>query len=135
MDLDDGGSGASDTASDRPEMDDGGYVKSEENSLHRHLSSPGGIGGGSGPPGPPGPPPGLFPAGLEALYRQAGFPSAAFLGLAAATSTTAAAAAAASGSVSPLPGISSVAGQTVGLQSHAGSPSRKSNCIAHVLQA
>lgn len=102
---------ASDTASDKPESLMDGLIKAgDPESLQRHLSSPAG-----NPVNP------LFPPGLEALYRQAGFPSA-FLGLAAGG------AGAPPGlpvsSSSSLPGMPS--GPPVGLQSHAGNPSRKS---------
>lgn len=114
---------ASDTASDRPEslLDSSGATSSDQ--LHRPQistsSSPGNPGGQSGSPGGSNP---LFPPGLEALYRQAGFPSA-FLGLAAG----------ASGASSPAAPASSVSGITTptpphqgGLQSHSGNPNCKS---------
>ena len=66
-------SGASDTGSERPEsMTD---VKSATSELHRQLSSPAAMAAAAQAAAA-----GLFPPGLEALYRQAGFPSA-FLGM------------------------------------------------------
>ena len=119
-------SGASDTTtSERPESLMDGLIKSsgmggDHDALRRELSSPGGP--GSNP---------LFPPGLEALYRQAGFPSA-FLGLAAG-------AAASGGSSTPpngpphggLPGLIPSVPQ-VGLQSHAGNPNRKFASFNHI---
>ena len=113
---------ASDTASDRPEslLDSSGATSSDP--LHRPQistsSSPGNPVGQSGSPGSSNP---LFPPGLEALYRQAGF-SSAFLGLAAG----------ATGGNSPAVTASSVSGITTptpphqgGLQSHSGNPNCK----------
>ncbi|XP_059089315.1 protein abrupt-like isoform X2 [Tigriopus californicus] len=101
------GDSASDTTSDRPESLMDGLIKSSvaESELHRQLSA--------GSPASMGNP--LFPPGLEALYRQAGFPSA-FLGLAASASVSGAGSP--SGPVTSIPGMPSSAPQ-VGLQSHA----------------
>eukprot|EP00095_Tigriopus_kingsejongensis_P009938 maker-scaffold1000_size72005-snap-gene-0.11 protein:Tk09938 transcript:maker-scaffold1000_size72005-snap-gene-0.11-mRNA-1 annotation:"protein abrupt-like isoform x1" len=101
------GDSASDTTSERPESLMDGLIKNSgaESELHRQLSaaSPASMGGH------------LFPPGLEALYRQAGFPSA-FLGLAAG-----AAGGSPGGPVSSMHGLASSVPQ-VGLQSHAGNP-------------
>ena len=83
---------------------------------------------------------GLFPPGLEALYRQAGFPTA-FLGLGAGAAAGAAASAVAGhgagggsagnpgGSSTPLSSSSNTTTNSpythVGLQSHANNPSCK----------
>ena len=107
-------SGASDTASDRPESLLDGMMKSSVNSdpdgIQRHSPA------GSASSNP------LFPPGLEALYRQAGFPSA-FLGLAAGTAGAGATPPGVSGATS-IPGLSTSVPQ-VGLQSHAGNPNRE----------
>ena len=103
-------SGASDTTSDRPESLMDGLVKSSDGDpmqLHSPASS-------SANP--------LFPPGLEALYRQAGFPSA-FLGLAAGA-TGGNHSVSASGAGGTIPGFTSSVPQ-VGLQSHAGNPNRE----------
>ncbi len=108
-------------------MDGGIKSESVAESFQRQIATSAGISGS-----------GLFPPGLEALYRQAGFPSA-FLGLAAASGSAAAAAAAGgsgpgggsggSGSnrdspTSSITGIAPTVPQ-VGLQSHAGNPNRE----------
>ena len=76
---------------------------------------------------------GLFPPGLEALYRQAGFPTA-FLGLGggagAASAGSAAGSTAGSTSASSTPHVPTSTGlaspyTNIGLQSHANNPSCK----------
>ena len=58
-------SGASDTGSERPEsMTD---IKTDASELHRQLSSPAAMAAAAQAAAA-----GLFPPGLEALYRQAG---------------------------------------------------------------
>ncbi len=126
------GDSTSDTASDKPESVMDGLIKSSAasdsaDSLNRHLSSSPAV---SAAPNP------LFPPGLEALYRQAGFPSA-FLGLAAGAvgggpggpdgGPSPSIGANLSSTPSPRPpgtGISPTH-QHIGLQSHANNPNRK----------
>ena len=125
---------ASDTASDKPEsILDGLKSAPDAEALHRHLtaSSPAAAAAAAAAATNP-----LFPPGLEALYRQAGFPSA-FLGLAAgaagasaAASVTASAAGSSSSAPSrpdPPPSIPGMSPSGVhgGLQSHANNPNRE----------
>ena len=141
---------ASDAASDKPESIMDGLIKSSvdspADSLHRHLTSPSPAAAAAAAAAAANP---LFPPGLEALYRQAGFPSA-FLGLAAGAAASAAGSEGGSGgstgrgggsggergssgptSSSPnapppgiIPGLPPTT-QHGGLQSHAGNPNRK----------
>ena len=102
-------SGASDTGSERPEsMTD---VKSDASELHRQLSSPAAMAAAAQAAAA-----GLFPPGLEALYRQAGFPSA-FLGMGHHQTGSG------PGGLS-LPGIGHPP-QQGGLQSHSNNPTSK----------
>jgi len=122
-------SGASDTGSERPESMLDGSMKTESNQmpsfdLHRSLSSPAAAAAAAAA--------GLFPPGLEALYRQAGFPTA-FLGLgggagAASVGSAAGSTTAGSTSASSTPHLTTSTNinspyTNIGLQSHANNPS------------
>jgi hypothetical protein len=119
-------SGASDTGSERPESMLDGSFKADSNmssgmDLHRSLSSPATAAAAAAA--------GLFPPGLEALYRQAGFPTA-FLGLGGGGSGSGGASSGVhhvsnSGPTAPYSGH-------IGLQSHANNPTSKKHKILEI---
>ena len=116
---------ASDTTSERPEsiLDGaGGLAKADPDSLHRQLTSSSPAAAAAAAAAAAGGPAGLFPPGLEALYRQAGFP---FMGLPpGGPPTSSSLGSSGSGPNSSLPSLSPTVPQ-VGLQSHAGNPNSK----------
>lgn len=113
-------SGASDTGSERPESMLDGSLKGENSNLsfdlHRSLSSPAAAAAAAAA--------GLFPPGLEALYRQAGFP-AAFLGLQSGNGSGQGGSGSSSASHNVTSSGAAPTYTHVGLQSHANNPSRK----------
>ena len=120
---------ASDSTSDRPEsLMDGNAAKSSSSDIAElaiQRQSPA-VAASAGNP--------LLPPGLEALYRQAGFPPA-FFGLGGAGAGSGGGgppgpSSSNTGGAGGLPGLGSGVPQ-VGLQSHAGNPNRKFNYILH----